>query len=97
MGLNRRNISFTLYVIAFSIVLYVGTYVIWGGRTNIANSNGIGVYGAVAFYFYGLISAFIYLASQLVKFNKILTVIYLTVSISLTVFIAWQPTWFQAP
>ncbi len=97
MTLNKGNISLTLYIVAFSIILYVGIYVIWVGKTSIANSDGIGVYGAVAFYFYGLISAFIYLISQLFKFNKTLTAIYLTTSISLTVFIAWQPTWFQTP
>jgi len=97
MVLNRKNISLALYTVAFSIVLYVGIYVIWEGRNNIEDGDGIGGYGAVAFYFYGLISALIYLTSQLIKFNKVLTVIYLMVSIFLTTFIAWQPTWFQAP
>jgi len=92
-----KYISYILYTTSLALTLSFGVYVIWVSKNFILASEGIGVYGVLIYYAAAFVSVILWGLSYWLVKNKKLAIIFWALFLILTVFIAFQPTWWAAP
>lgn len=96
-GIKREYISNLLYILALLLLVGEGIELIFSFREFILAGKGIGVYGVLIYYAIAFLSAILWGLSYLVSKNIKLAIIFWGIFITLTVFLAVQPSWWAAP
>lgn len=97
MGLQRKYTARVIYILALLLLIGGAADVVISFWDFIRNGNGIGVYGSLIYYATAFTSAILWGISYLLLKNNKLAIIFWLVFLSLTAFIATQPTWWSAP
>lgn len=93
MDIKRKYISNLFYIAALLLLLGSGVELIFSFREFIFAGKGIGVYGVLMYYAVGFLSVVLWGLSYLASKNRKLAIIFWVIFITLTVFIAAQPSW----
>ncbi len=93
----KKYISYIFYILSLVLTSGVGLFVIFVSKEFILANEGIGVYGVLIYYAAAFFSVILWGASYYLFQNKKLTITYWVLFLTITVFIAAQPTWWAAP
>lgn len=97
MSVYRYPISLIIYFTALLVLLVPGIFVLIEFYRFIVAGDGVGIYGAIIYYAAAFVSSLLWAISYFMNSNKRYSVIYWSIFILLTGFIALQPTWWAAP
>lgn len=97
MDIKMEHISNFIYILALFLLVGAGVDLAFSFREFIHAGKGIGVYGGLIYYAVAFLSAALWGLSYLVSKNRKLAIIFWLVFLTLTAFVAMQPTWWAAP